>query len=94
MPSILWGKTGFFFLGEFLGGPVVRSPHFHCRGHRVNPQLGSKILHAAQCSQKKKKKDVFKLELYTHSKQINYKCRMRKFSDIQVSKLYLQNTLL
>ena len=55
-------------------------------------EVRSYMLHSA--AKKKKKKDVFKLELYIHSKQINYKCRMRKFSDIQVSKLYLQNTLL
>ena len=73
--NIMGKKRLIFFGGEFLGGPVVRSPHFHCRGHRVNPQLGSKILHAAQCSGKKKKNDVFKLEFYIHSKQINCKCR-------------------
>ena len=22
---------------NFPGGPVVKTPHFHCRGHRFNP---------------------------------------------------------
>ena len=26
---------------EFPGGPVVRTPHFHCRGHRFNPWSGN-----------------------------------------------------
>ena len=26
---------------EFSGGPVVRTPHFHCRGHRLDPWLGN-----------------------------------------------------
>ena len=25
----------------FSGGPVVRTPSFHCRGHRFDPQLGN-----------------------------------------------------
>ena len=28
-------------LGEFPGGPVIRTPHFHCRGHRFNPWSGN-----------------------------------------------------
>ena len=27
--------------GEFPGGPVVRTPHFHCRGPGFNPWLGN-----------------------------------------------------
>ena len=27
-------------LGDFPGGPVVKTPHFHCRGHRFNPWWG------------------------------------------------------
>ena len=30
-------------------GPVVKTPHFHCRGHGVDP-WGAKISHTAQCS--------------------------------------------
>ena len=26
---------------EFLGGPVVRTQHFHCHGPRFNPWLGN-----------------------------------------------------
>ena len=43
----------------FLSGPVVKTPHFHYRGHRFNPSLvqrfhmeGTKI---TQCDQKIKK---------------------------------------
>ena len=28
-------------LGEFPGGPVIRTPHFPCRGHRFNPWSGN-----------------------------------------------------
>ena len=27
-------------LGDFPGGPVVKTPHFQCRGHRFNPWWG------------------------------------------------------
>ena len=27
--------------GDFPGGPVVRTLHFHCRGSRFNPWLGN-----------------------------------------------------
>ena len=35
---------------EFPGGPMVRTPHFHCRGHGFNPWLQNQ---AAQHGQKK-----------------------------------------
>ena len=31
-------KSGYW---EFPGGPVVRDPPFHCRGHRFDPWLGN-----------------------------------------------------
>lgn len=34
-------------LGEYPGGPVVRTLHSHCRGHGFCPWLGNKILQAA-----------------------------------------------
>ena len=37
---------------EFPGGPVVRTPHFHCRGPGLNPLVGE----PRSCSQKQKKK--------------------------------------
>ena len=27
--------------GDFLGGPVVKTLHFYCRGHWFTPQLGN-----------------------------------------------------
>ena len=33
--------------GDFSGGPVVKTPSFHCTRCRVNP----KIPHATECSQ-------------------------------------------
>ena len=33
---------------NFPGGPAVKAPHFHCRGHRFNPWLGNEILQAAR----------------------------------------------
>ena len=26
---------------DFPGGPVVKTPHSQCRGHRFNPRLGN-----------------------------------------------------
>ena len=28
-------------MGEFPGGPVVRTPRFHCRGHGFDPWSGN-----------------------------------------------------
>ena len=35
--------------------PVVKTPGFHCRGRGFDPGRGTKIPHAVQCGQKKKK---------------------------------------
>ena len=40
--------------GDFPGGPGVKTPCFHCRGHRID-RWGLKIPHALQQSQKQKK---------------------------------------
>ena len=41
---------------DFLGGPVVKTPRFHCRGHRFDPWLRKfDMLHGAT---KKKKKII------------------------------------
>ena len=37
---------------DFPGGPVVKTPHFQCKGCNLILDQGTKILHAAQCSQK------------------------------------------
>ena len=39
---------------DFPGGPVVKTPSFHCRGRGFNPWWGTKIPKAVRCSQKKK----------------------------------------
>ena len=41
---------------EFPGGPVVRTPHFHCRGPGSIPGQGTKILQATRHSQKTPKR--------------------------------------
>ena len=38
---------------EFPGGPVARTPCFHCRRPGVNPWSGTKILQAVQRGQKR-----------------------------------------
>ena len=38
---------------DFTGGPVVQTPRFQCRGHRLIPGLGAKIL---PCGAAKKRK--------------------------------------
>ena len=30
-----------FSCADFPGGSVVRTPRYHCRGHRFNPWLGN-----------------------------------------------------
>ena len=47
---------------ESPGGPVVRTPHFHCRGPGFNP--GTEIPQAAWWSQKKKKIELPLENLY------------------------------
>lgn len=39
-------------------GPVVKTPWFQWRGTGSFPGHGTKILHAARCGQKKKKKNL------------------------------------
>ena len=47
--------------GEFLGGAVVRTRHFHCHGPWGSiPGRGSKILQAKWCGQKQKNKQTNK----------------------------------
>ena len=54
---------------DFCGGPVVKTPHFHFRGHELKDWWGggavvrTRIPHASQCGQKKKKE----IDLYTSS---------------------------
>lgn len=42
----------------FSDGPVVKTQHFQCKGHGFIPGRGTRILNAAWCSRKKKKKKV------------------------------------
>ena len=39
-------------LKDFPGGPVFRTPHFHCRWHGFNPCLGNKDLAAMKLLKK------------------------------------------
>ena len=48
-------------MGEFPGGPVVRTLHFHCRGHGLDPSSGIKTPHASRCGKKKKKPMIWKM---------------------------------
>ena len=46
--------------GDFPGGPVVKTPCFHCMGHRFDlPGRGTKILHAAGHGQKDKETNFY-----------------------------------
>ena len=48
------------WLQDFTGGPVVKTPHFRCKGCGLDPslvrELRTKILNAMQYTQKEKKK--------------------------------------
>ena len=47
---------------DFLGGPVVKTSRFQCRGQGSNPGQGTKIPHAMQHAQNiKKKKKMWNL---------------------------------
>ena len=46
---------------DFPGGPVVKTLHFHCRGHEFDPGWRTKISQATQCGQKKKRNQLKKL---------------------------------
>ena len=43
--ALKWGRQ------DCPGGPVVKTPRFHCRGHGFDPWLGTKIPHAVQRGQ-------------------------------------------
>ena len=54
---------------DFPGGPVVKIPHFHCRGHRFGsiPGQGIKIPHLISGGTAKKKKKDFHQESWAWS---------------------------
>ena len=52
---ISYNKKKEFLHGNLPGGPVVKTPQFHCRGLGFDPGWGTKIPQAAQGGQKKKK---------------------------------------
>lgn len=65
-PSLLvsiFKKNFFFFylksiLRDFPSRPVVKNPHFYCRGHGFNPGPGNEILHASPGSLKINKSKI------------------------------------
>ena len=53
-------KSKKVFIWAFPDSPLVKKPHFHCRGHGFDPWLGTMILYAVPCSQKLEKKTKIK----------------------------------
>ena len=49
------GKRRVRRAGDFPGGPVVKTLHFHCRGHGSNPLVGELRSHMPSGVTKKKK---------------------------------------
>ena len=47
---------------DFPGGPVVKTPRFHCRGRRFDPWWGNKIPRAAQLRQNTTQNNKNKIE--------------------------------
>ena len=80
--------------GEFLGGPVVRTPRFHCRGPGSIHGGGTKTMQATRCSQKKERKKrlgLFKngrFGLLSFKMIVNHKSLIKntKFSQSKESK--------
>ena len=58
---ISYNKKKEFLHGNLPGGPVVKTPQFHCRGLGFDPGWGTKIPQAAQGGQKKKRISHMKL---------------------------------
>ena len=56
-------------LGEFPGGPVIRTLHFHCQGLCSIPGQGTKI---PQATQPKTKKYVIFLKTYAITTEIKH----------------------
>ena len=53
---------------DFPGGPMVKTPHFHCRGHGFHPWSPvGEVSRVAQCSQKEKKNFFMKERKETSS---------------------------
>ena len=53
MPYVFYFHLKVHSLRDFFGSPVVKTPHFHCRGHGFSLWLGTKIPHVAQPKNKK-----------------------------------------
>ena len=49
---------------DFPGGPVVKTPCFHCRGHGFDPWLGKIPMPHGVTGKKKKKEERKKLQVY------------------------------
>ena len=64
--SVLHGENDFLKAKcqEFPGGPVVRTPCFHCGGRGSTPGRGTKIPQASRRGQKKKKKPIVSLNAH------------------------------
>ena len=41
VPVLLGKMQCLMALGDFPGGPEVKTPRFHCRGHGFDPWLGN-----------------------------------------------------
>ena len=57
---------------DFPGGPVVETPHFHCKGAQVQSLVGEPGSHMPQCVAKKKEKKKISL---TVNRNIPLFCR-------------------
>ena len=54
LSSYIFPESG--YCGEFPGGPVIRTQHFHCQGPGLIPGQGNKIPQVMQCKKRKRKK--------------------------------------
>ena len=52
---------------DFPSGPVVKTPHFHCRRHRFNPWLGNEdpTCCAMWPKKKKRRRDLYGRKVLT-----------------------------
>ena len=70
LPTVLCEQ--YSFLQDFPGGPVVKTPHFHCRGHGFNPWQGSQDPACFVAKKKKKKKKTTSYRLVNPTATKNF----------------------
>ena len=90
-----FGNTMLFFklsCKGFPGYPVVRNPHFHCRGQRFDPWLILHIRSCISCGWKQTNKQNYHVKIYCFSWSLSNYCRVKKNLDIPMNQIFMVKT--